>query len=269
MLTELLLSFLRMLIAYIISLGIAYSLGYILAKDKIMEKIFMPFVDVLQSVPILTFFPIALYLIIRMVPYGLGPEIAVIFLIVTSMVWNLIFAVYESMLSLPSSLKEIIKMFKLDAINRFFMIYVPNSLRSVIPNSMVSWANGWYFLIATEIISIGSEEYKLRGIGSFLMENASKGNLNVVFMGIAAVTLLIVAMNQLIWRPLITILDQFYVKKKEFNIYMFIASRLGFKKSSTFILNLISTMYSSFVKLIKRMLMKYVEDIEGFAIQLI
>jgi len=117
---ELLYSFLRMLIAYLFSLIVAYLIGYTLTRKKLLEKFLMPLIDILQSVPILTFFPIALYIIIHFFSQPLGPEIAVIFLIFTSMVWNLIFAVYESFLSFPKYFKDLIKQYKINKLGRLF-----------------------------------------------------------------------------------------------------------------------------------------------------
>ncbi|RME79776.1 MAG: ABC transporter permease subunit [Methanobacteriota archaeon] len=226
MLQELVASFTRMLIAYTVSLFVAYSLGYIAARDRRMESIIMPVVDVLQSVPILTFFPIALVFLINTLPAPFGAEIAVIFLIVTSMVWNLIFAVYESFISTPKNLVAIASMFRMGKLTKLITLYLPNSLKNVVSNSMVSWANGWYFLIATEIITLGSKSYKLFGIGSLMMENALKGNYIVVFMGVFAVTFVVFLMNILVWKPLLSLISLFFGSKKEKTIYNYILSRL-------------------------------------------
>lgn len=216
----------RMLSAYILSLGVAYSVGYIMARNRLFEKFLMPFIDILQSVPILTFFPVALYVFIQLAPTTLGPEIAVVFLIFTSMVWNLIFAVYESLLDLPLYLKDVSKMFGMNRFAKLFRIYIPLTLREIIPNSMVSWANGWYFLIATEIIVIGSQRYELKGIGSYLMNEAIAEHFGNVLVGIAAVTGLILFMNLFIWKPILASLSLIFSGKKEWNIYDYLLSPL-------------------------------------------
>ncbi len=266
MLFEFLLSLLRMFISYFISLFIAFTVGYIIAKDKLMEKIFMPIIDVLQSVPILTFFPVALYLIIHYIPI-FGPEVAVIFLIVTSMVWNLIFSVYESLISLPNKFTDLISMFKFNAIDRFFKIYIPYTLPSLIPNSMVSWANGWYFLIATEIISIGDETYTLKGIGSYLMNAAKIGNYHNLFFGLLCVVIFIIGMNLFFWRPLLSVVNKIYKKEEDFNIYLLLIKHFNIEIPP--LPNLIFSVYYHLVDLSKFFILRYVDDIEKLIVELI
>jgi len=208
----------RMLIAYLISLVLAYVLGYFMAREPVIERMLMPIIDVLQSIPILVFFPPVISIFINNIP-GYGIEAAEIFLIIACMVWNMIFSVYESFTSLRQSLKDITVMFKVNEIDRFFKIYLPYISIGMVPNSMASWANGWFFLIATEIISVGKETYALRGIGSYIMQSAIQGDVLGIMTGIGLVSLLIVLMDIFIWRPLMNISSKYIKGKKELMIY--------------------------------------------------
>ncbi len=249
-LVELLLSFGRMFAAYIVSIAVAYSVGYVLYKNKMLEKLLFPFIDILQSVPILTFFPIALYIFIHYLPHWVGPEVAVVFLIFTSMVWNIIFGVYEAFLSFPKRFRDVMRLYRSDTTAKLFRYFIPYSLKEVIPNSVVSWANGWYFLIATEIITVGTETYKLKGIGSLLMENAVKGNYPLVFIGIGAVTLLVILMNFFIWKPLLASLSLLFSGKREWNIYDYIFSHLARGKS--ILLGMLKRIWASIYYTVRR-----------------
>jgi len=199
--TYLFLSFSRMVAAYAISLFLAFTLGYAMYRWRFFNAFLFPIIDFLQSVPILSFFPVALLIFIETFP-TLGPELAVVFLITTSMVWNLIFAVYESLLSFPKKWKDLSVIFGVDLYSFVGRLYLPHAMPSLISNSMVSWANGWYFLIATEIITIQGKQFEVAGIGSFLLKAASSLAWGDVLLALSLLTILILLMNRLLWKPL-------------------------------------------------------------------
>jgi len=196
-------SLLRMSIAFILSLVFAFFYGYYAATNKIGEKILIPLLDVLQSVPVLGFFPAAIaFFILFFNGSSVGVEIAAIFLIFTSMAWNIAFAVYESIKTIPQELSEAVSLFGLNNWQKFLKLYLPASIPKTVYNGILSWSAGWYFLVACEIISLGSQTYSLPGIGSFLVNVASKGDFTGLILGLAFLVLIIFAFNFLVWQPL-------------------------------------------------------------------
>ncbi len=166
----------RMFIALGLSFVAAIVVGITAARKSIASKIVIPIVDVLQSIPILGFFPAAISLFIAVFNgSSVGIEIAAIFLIFTSMVWNMIFSVYESILSIPSELLETSNAYRANLFLRFRRLYIPASIHKLVYNGILSWASGWYFLTAAEIISLGSKTFTLPGLGSQLGISVSHG----------------------------------------------------------------------------------------------
>jgi NitT/TauT family transport system permease protein len=158
----------RMFAALAISFVTALIIGITAARKPVSSKIIIPIIDILQSVPILGFFPAAIVFFITLFNGSpMGIEIAAIFLIFTSMVWNMIFAVYESVLSIPTELLETAQSYRASSLLQFRRLFLPASIPKLIYNSIMSWAGGWYFLTAAEIISLGSKKYTLHGLGSF------------------------------------------------------------------------------------------------------
>lgn len=196
-------SLLRMTIAFIFSLVFAFFYGYYAATNKFGEKVLIPLLDVLQSVPVLGFFPAAIaFFILFLNGSSVGVELAAIFLIFTSMAWNIAFAVYESIKTIPEELSEAVSLFGLNSWQKFLKLYLPASIPKTVYNGILSWSAGWYFLVACEIISLGSKTYSLPGIGSFLVNVAAEGDLTGLFFGLAFLVLMIFAFNFLVWQPL-------------------------------------------------------------------
>ena len=193
----------RMFAAMLVSLVLALSYGIAAAKYKRAQKVMIPLLDILQSVPILGFFPVAIFLLIAILgETGLGVEVAAIFLIVTSMAWNMIFAVYESMLTLPREVNEVSSAFNLRGWRKFRRVFFPATIPKLVFNMILSWSNGWYFLVAAEIISVGTQSYTLPGLGSFLATSTYSGDFAGAFFGIIVLILIIFATDLLIWRPI-------------------------------------------------------------------
>ena len=203
-------SLVRMAIAMLISLIVAFAYGITAAYYKKMEKILIPILDVLQSIPILGFFPIVIFFIVSFLGYtGISIEIAAILLIVTSMVWNMIYSVYESTLTIPKDLTAVSKSIKLTGWKKIKRIIIPSSLPKLVFNMILSWANGWYFLVAAEIISVGNQTYTLPGIGSFLAIATYNGNYSAALIGIITLIILILIIDLLIWRPIEVMSDRY------------------------------------------------------------
>lgn len=195
-------SFTRMLAAYGLSLGFALAYGYYAASRRNAERVMIPILDVLQSVPILGFFPVAIVLFIDIFGPGnwLGPNFASVFLIFTSMSWNMIFGVYESVKTMPGDLKEAADSFGSTGIQRMRRVVYPATINRLVYNSILSWTGGWFFLVAAEIFSTGTQP--LAGIGSYLSFSASAGDGSAFLAGLMVLVILIAVLDFLVWRPL-------------------------------------------------------------------
>jgi NitT/TauT family transport system permease protein len=196
-------SFLRMTAAYAGSFVFAVVFGYLAATSPRRERFMIPLLDILQSVPVLGFFPAAVYFFVR-VSGGTRPgvEAAAVFLIFTSQAWNMAFGVYEAITTIPADAKEVVASFGCGRWKTFLRLLFPSAVPKLIYNSILSWAGGWYFLIACEIIAIGPVRYRLPGLGSYLIRVTEEGNLPGAFLGLGLLTAIVVAMDLLLWRPL-------------------------------------------------------------------
>ncbi len=202
-------SFLRMSIAYFFAMSFALPYGYITATNKNARKFMLPFLDILQSVPILGFFPAAVLFFIGLVNGRLGVEIAAIFLIFTSMAWNMAFGVYESLTAIPKELVEAADSFGLHGWQRLEHLTLPACVPKLVYNSIVSWSAGWFFLVASEIISAGSETYKLPGLGSFLIDTTYSGKIALMLVGLSALIIIILLLELFIWKPMQSWADKY------------------------------------------------------------
>ncbi len=196
-------SLLRQFAALILSYLFAIPYGIVAARSRRAESVMLPILDILQSVPILGFFPVAVLFFITILGGSrLGVELAAIFLIFTSQAWNLAFSTYESVSAIPNELLEASRAFRLGRIGRIMKLYLPSCVPKLVYNGMMSWAGGWYFLVAAEIITIGSEEYKVPGIGSYIAEATYSGNLSHALLGLGALIFSVVIVDLLLWAPL-------------------------------------------------------------------
>ena len=196
-------SFVRMLLAYLLSLAFALAYGYYAATSRTGERILIPILDILQSVPILGFFPVAIVFFVSLTPGSpIGANMASIFLIFTSMSWNMVFGVYESLKSVPTDLKEAADSFDVHGTQRLRQVLLPATVNRLVYNSVLSWTGGWYFLVAAEFISTASSTTKLPGIGTFLLTAAGTGDTGALVLGLALLIALIAALDLLVWRPL-------------------------------------------------------------------
>jgi NitT/TauT family transport system permease protein len=191
-------SFTRMLLAYLLSLGFSLVYGYFASTHRPSERVLIPVLDILQSVPILGFFPIVIVVFVDATPGSwIGPNIAAIFLIFTSMAWNMVFGVYESLKSLPADLREAADSFGVRGGQRLRKVLLPATVNRLVYNSVLSWTAGWYFLVAAEIIAPS-----VHGIGGFLLAAATTNNVSALLAGILLLVVLIAALDIAVWRPL-------------------------------------------------------------------
>src|SRR5215471_19381387 len=200
----------RMFLALAVSFIVAIIVGITAARKPLASKIIIPIVDILQSVPILGFFPAAITFFITLFSGSpIGVELAALFLIFTSMVWNMIFAVYAAVLSLPPELMETTSACRANPLLRFRRLYLPASIPKLIYNSILSWASGWYFLTAAEIISLGSNTFTLPGLGSLLSTSVSAGEYLQSLIAIILLISIIMLTDFFFWRPLESYANRF------------------------------------------------------------
>ena len=203
------LSLTRMFAAYILSLVFSLVYGRLAAYNRQAEMVLLPLLDVLQSVPILSFLPAVVLSLSALLPQRLAVELSSVVLIFTSQVWNLTFAWYQSLTTIPKELREVSTCFGLNSWLQFSRLELPFAAISLIWNSMMSWAGGWFFLMAAEMFTVGQRNFRLPGLGAYLQEAASQGNLWALGWGIVTLLLLIVALDQLVWRPLLAWSERF------------------------------------------------------------
>lgn len=202
-------SLLRMVVAYFLALSFALSYGYIAATNKNARKLMLPLLDILQSVPILGFFPAAVLFFIGLINGRLGVEIAAVFLIFTSMAWNMAFGVYESLTTIPKEIVEAADSYGIRGWQRLENLTLPACVPKLVYNSIISWSVGWFFLVASEIISAGSETYKLPGIGSFLIDTTYSGKTALMLIGLSTLVIIILFLELFIWKPMQSWADKY------------------------------------------------------------
>ena len=205
----------RMTAAYLLSVLFTLVYGRMAAYNRRAEKILMPLLDVLQSVPILSFLPVILLSLSTIMPERFAAEFASIILIFTSQVWNLTFAWYQSLTTIPKELREASSIFRLNTWFRFKTMELPFAAISLVWNSMMSWAGGWFFLMAAEIFTVGQRDFRLPGLGAYLHEAANQENFTAIAWGVGALILTVVLLDQLVWRPLMTWTERFKIEMVE------------------------------------------------------
>ncbi|WP_027797687.1 ABC transporter permease [Paraburkholderia acidipaludis] len=201
---------LRMLAAMAASLVFTLVYGTLAAKSRRAEKVLVPILDILQSVPVLGYISFTVTFFLALFPGRvLGAELAAIFAIFTSQAWNMTFSFYQSLRTVPRDLDEVSKGFHLTGWQRFWKLEVPFSMPGLIWNMMMSMSGGWFFVVASEAITVGNNTITLPGIGAYLSQAISDKNLGAVGWVILAMTVVIVAYDQLLFRPLVAWADKF------------------------------------------------------------
>ncbi len=202
-------SFYRMLAAYAVALVFSVAYGMSAARGPMWERWMIPAIDIAQSVPVIGFFPAAIYFFVAFAHGRLGVELAAIFLIFTSQAWNLALGVFESMRTIPGDSRDALEAFGAGGWLRFKRLSLPACVSKLVYNSILSWVAGWYFLIACEIITAGPARYRLPGLGSYLMEAADRGRAAELVAGLGALLVIIVAMDVVVWQPLTVWAEKF------------------------------------------------------------
>jgi len=205
----------RMAAAYALSLVFTLVVGYASAYYHRAEQVLIPLLDVLQSVPILSFLPVVVLSLSAILPEGIAAEMASVVLIFTSQVWNLTFSWYQSLKTIPNELREASQIFRFNWWIRLRALELPFAAPGLIWNSMMSWAGGWFFLMAAETFTVGNRDFRLPGLGSYLHEAARQGNTTAILWGIGALVAVIVILDQFVWRPLIAWSERFTLEMVE------------------------------------------------------
>jgi NitT/TauT family transport system permease protein len=203
----------RMGIALVVSL--VFSLGYaaLAAKSRRAEKLLIPVLDVLQSVPILGFLSITVTGFIALFPGSLlGYECASIFAIFTSQAWNMTFSLYQSFRAVPQDLREAARMYRLTPWASFWRLEVPFAIPQLVWNMMMSMSGGWFFVVASEAITVANQNTTLPGIGSYIALASKNGDLPAVAYAILAMLAFILIYDQLLFRPLLAWSQRFKVE---------------------------------------------------------
>ena len=206
----------RIGLAYLLSLIFAIAYGYIAAYNPRIEAWMVAVLDILQSIPVLSFLPPVVLFMVALVPgHQLGIEMAVILLIFTGQVWNLAFSFYSSLKSIPREMVEASRIYRYSAWQRFWQLEMPYAAIGLVWNSIVSVAGGWFALIACEISPFANYTYQLPGLGSYLQVATNSGDYRALMFGIGTVILIVVATDQLVWRPMIAWSDKFKFEQVE------------------------------------------------------
>src|SRR5271166_2611707 len=200
----------RMLAAMLASLVFTFIYATVAAKSRRAEMVLVPILDVLQSVPVLGYLSFTVVFFVSLFPGNiLGPELAAIFAIFTSQAWNMTFSFYQSLRMIPTDLGEASRSFRLSGWQRFWTLEVPFAMPGLVWNMMMSMSGGWFFVVASEAISVGKIQISLPGIGSYVALAIQNRDLHAVAWAILAMTVTIVAYDQLLFRPLVAWSDKF------------------------------------------------------------
>jgi len=207
-------STLRMFIALGCSLLFTLVYGYVAAKSRRAERVLIPLLDILQSVPVLGFLSITVTGFIALFPGSLlGLEAASIFAIFTSQAWNMTFSFYQSLRTLPRELDEAATLYRLSGWQRFIRLEVPAAMIGLVWNAMMSFGGGWFFVAASEAINVLNQRFTLPGIGSYVAMAVEAQDFRAVVLAVVTMAVVIIAVDQCFWRPLVAWADKFRLEQ--------------------------------------------------------
>jgi NitT/TauT family transport system permease protein len=200
----------RMLLAIVCSIVFTFIYAALAAKSRRAEMVLIPLLDILQSVPILGFLTFTVVFFLNLFPGRVfGAELGCVFAIFTSQAWNMTFSMYQSMRNVPKDLEEAAQSFHLSGWQRFWRLDVPFAMPGLIWNTMMSMSGGWFFVVASEAITVGDTTVTLPGIGSYVALAIKEQNLPAIGYAILAMFLVILAYDQLLFRPVVAWADKF------------------------------------------------------------
>jgi NitT/TauT family transport system permease protein len=207
-------STLRMFLGLFFSTIFTFVYGYVAARYRRAQRILVPLLDILQSIPVLTFLAFTTTWFISVFSGSLlGLEAASIFAIFTGQAWNMTFSFYQSLRTVPRELDEAVTLYRLSAWQRFTKLEVPAAAIGLVWNAMMSFGGGWFFVVASEAISVNNQNYTLPGVGSYVAAAIAAGNLQALGWATLSIGMTIWLVDQLFWRPLVAWADKFRVEQ--------------------------------------------------------
>ena len=207
-------SMVRGIIAYCLSLMFTLVYGYWTAKDKIAEKVLVPLLDILQSVPVLGFMPgLVLTFVGLFHQSNIGLELAAIIMIFTGQVWNMTFSFYHSVCTVPADMRQVAITFQFNWWQTLKWVEIPYSAIGLIWNSMMSLAGGWFFLMISEAFVLGQNDFRLPGVGSYMSIAVNHGNIPAMIYAITAMIIMIVFLDTFLWRPVVAWSQKFKIEE--------------------------------------------------------
>lgn len=204
----------RGLLAYVVSLGFTLLYGYWAAKDRVAERFLLPLLDILQSVPVLAFMPgLVLGLVAAFPRSNVGLELAAVIMIFTGQAWNMTFSFYHSLRAVPLAYDEVARVYRYSGWQRFRWLELPYSTMGLVWNSMMSMAGGWFFLMINEAFRLGHQDFRLPGVGSYMSVAVEHGRIDAMLWAMTAMILMIVLLDQLLWRPVVVWAQKFRIEE--------------------------------------------------------
>lgn len=209
-------SLMRITISYVIALLFSIGYGYIAAYNKRAEKLMIPLLDTLQSIPVLSFLPGVMLAMVALFPRRqVGIELGSILLIFSGQAWNIAFSFYSSLKSIPREMHEVAEVYDWNRWQKLMQMELPFAAIGLVWNSMISVAAAWFYLIACEMFTLGKQGFRLPGLGSYLQTAANAADTRAIAWGLAAMIGVIVVLDQLIWRPVIAWVEKFKFEQTE------------------------------------------------------
>jgi len=208
------LSLARGVIAYVISLTFTLVYGTIAAHNKRAERVMIPIIDILQGIPVLGFLPGLVLGLVALFPHSnIGLELASVLLVFTGQVWNMTFSFYGSLRGIPSDFRDVARINGFGWWKTFHTLELPSATIGLIWNSMMSMAGGWFFLTVTEAFTLGSRDFRLPGIGAYMAVAIDRGDRRAMAYAVVAMIVMIVSVDQLVWRPALAWAQKFKVEE--------------------------------------------------------
>jgi len=210
-------SLLRMFVALFFSVAFSLVYAYAAAHSRRLRRVLVPALDILQSVPVLGYLSVTITFFLAVFPHSvLGLEAASVFAVFTAQAWNMTFSFYQSLVTVPRDMDEASRVLRLSRWKRFWSIELPNGAIGLVWNGMMSFGGSWFFLTASEQISVpGHSGYILPGIGSYVGVASARGQTGRVLLAIVAMIAIVVLVNVLFWRPLTAYVERFRVEESE------------------------------------------------------
>ncbi len=205
----------RMFAAYLLSLVFTFTYGTMAASGPRSRAVLLPVLDVLQSVPLLSFLPVVILSLTAVLPTQFAVELSSIILIFTSQAWNMTYCWYQSLITIPKEYSEAARIFRMNPWLKFRVLQLPFAAISLLWNSMMSWAGGWVFLMASEMFTGGQKDFRLPGLGAFLQEASAKGDMEAIAWGVGTLVAVIVILDIFVWRPLMAWAERFKLEMME------------------------------------------------------